>query len=710
MIDAKRYVIEEGKKNYNRLSQELERKKAHYDKQLALLNDLIDKKAEAFPSVAAAITELKALLRDHIDPPARNYFHYSDPRWEKMVSENQKLTQEIIIANCQLKYIFKLFPALCSSLGKDYDQLRSRPEIADSILSTPELRDKAEKTIQEYEYRRQDLIDRYNVRMQRFDTETKEKAAELAQPVIEEYDTKILQLEKTKQDYERQELERQKGFQLKMQNIDIEVQKKAEILSRPYIEAYKQKISKLGSLFSVVDIFENPLNDLVALRDAMDENSALRLRNVLNEKPFITKISVVARIKSISREKFYNVTLNSCECEDFNFRQKGKPCKHILFLAYYLGMLQINQKSYKNILDHYLNVSDKHQNLLHLNSILQKEIENRKNKKILLNAEIEEYEQRAKDSKELIAMKFEAYPYLAGLMADYCTVHYLQSAKELKNKKNPALQEAKRIKELQKETKQIIKDKKELEYKLAYIEKLFPNINDIFDPAFNEQSDFELETEENTDRVRLFITPEEYSSLSVTEKNQLALERYLNGPKSNWQIGRDYEMYIGHLLEDRGFFVEYTGIIEKLEDMGRDLIATQGASTYVVQCKNWSSEKTIHEKHVFQLYGTVVLYKLDNPFFNVKGVFVTTSKLSEKAKQVAKELDITVVEELPLGAFPRIKCNINRTTGERIYHLPFDQQYDRAVISAKDGECYAHTVEEAETKGFRRAWKHVVTT
>lgn len=50
-----------------------------------------------------------------------------------------------------------------------------------------------------------------------------------------------------------------------------------------------------------------------------------------------------------------------------------------------------------------------------------------------------------------------------------------------------------------------------------------------------------------------------------------------------------------------------------------------------------------------------------------------------------------------------IKCNIG-SNGEKIYHLPFDQQYDKTRIDKK-GEFYAKTTEEAEKKGFRRAFK-----
>ena len=56
-----------------------------------------------------------------------------------------------------------------------------------------------------------------------------------------------------------------------------------------------------------------------------------------------------------------------------------------------------------------------------------------------------------------------------------------------------------------------------------------------------------------------------------------------------------------------------------------------------------------------------------------------------------------------MGEFPRIKCNVNN--GEKIYHLPFDQQYWRTQIK-NNQEFYAWTVEEAERKGFRRAMRH----
>jgi hypothetical protein len=53
--------------------------------------------------------------------------------------------------------------------------------------------------------------------------------------------------------------------------------------------------------------------------------------------------------------------------------------------------------------------------------------------------------------------------------------------------------------------------------------------------------------------------------------------------------------------------------------------------------------------------------------------------------------------------FPVIKCRVDERTRERLYHLPFDDQYDHVRVEPRRGECYARTVQEAEKLGFRRA-------
>ena len=160
-------------------------------------------------------------------------------------------------------------------------------------------------------------------------------------------------------------------------------------------------------------------------------------------------------------------------------------------------------------------------------------------------------------------------------------------------------------------------------------------------------------------------------------------------------------------LEPAGFEVDNYGSRMGLEDLGRDVIAKKNEKTFIIQCKYWSQQKTIHENHINQLFGTVVSYGIENNLDEkrVFGILITNTRLSETAKLFAKRLKIEYKENVEIGDYPRIKCNIGHSDwGTHIYHLPFDQQYDSAVIS-KPGEFYAATVKEAEEAGFRRAHK-----
>ena len=66
------------------------------------------------------------------------------------------------------------------------------------------------------------------------------------------------------------------------------------------------------------------------------------------------------------------------------------------------------------------------------------------------------------------------------------------------------------------------------------------------------------------------------------------------------------------------------------------------------------TRKTIHEKHVFQLFGTVVAMRIEHPDKTISGTFTTTTTLSDRARQFADHLDIRVEEAVPLAAdYPR---------------------------------------------------------
>jgi Restriction endonuclease len=255
-----------------------------------------------------------------------------------------------------------------------------------------------------------------------------------------------------------------------------------------------------------------------------------------------------------------------------------------------------------------------------------------------------------------------------------------------------------------------------LEFHLQSLKEYFPFLEEYEDVILDEAVPLATGASnrdllEESDPVLRYLEKADYDRLSPGERNQLALDRYLSGRLSASEIGRLYERYLGYMHERDGWHVEYHGIVEGHQDLGRDLICAKDGHVKIVQAKCWSKEKTIHEKHIFQLFGTTQLYLMDrctNDMFapTVSAFFVTTTSLSPVARKAAEWLKIEVREQEALSkTFPMIKCNVNQSTNDEIYHLPFDQQYDHTRIEPERGEMYVTTVGEAESKGFRRAFR-----
>ena len=382
----------------------------------------------------------------------------------------------------------------------------------------------------------------------------------------------------------------------------------------------------------------------------------------------------------------YHTTLNVCTCPDFQHRHQ--PCKHMYRIALELGLLaDLGERIRKQVFTYAEEAA-----ALQEDKKKAREVWNR---------------QRA-----IANQKKQTFPYLADLFAELEHYEAEAAAVALRTKSFPAVKKAEEIASNGRKLVNLRRENKSLRYQLNYLKNTVPWLEEFITlpPAQAYAELKSAETESEYDLYREWLKPGEWNTLEISEKFQLALDRYKaqcehgSPAKTAWAAGVEYERYIGYRYEQHGFSVHYTGATEGLCDLGRDLIAKKGERTLIVQCKRWNTHKTVHEKHVFQLYGTLEKYRFEHPQEQCVGVFISTADLSPVALDAARFFQIET-RVIPYSAdYPMIKCNIS-ATGERIYHLPMDQQYDRIVIEPNKGECYAATVREAEKRGFRRAKK-----
>ena len=326
----------------------------------------------------------------------------------------------------------------------------------------------------------------------------------------------------------------------------------------------------------------------------------------------------------------------------------------------------------------------------------------------------------------LVKEKTVGFPWLAQAYDNYHELEDLKVETYLKSKAHPAIKAAEHHKQIAKERREAEKAARLANYLLDYCHYLAPWLDEYIgleakelDEIIKEiHSAWEKKEKEFDEEVKRHFGPK-YEGLTPIEKLQKKLDWYWGKPnKSNRQIGRDYERYCGYLYEIEGWNVNYHGK-KGFEDLGRDLVCKKANAVEIIQCKRWAQEKIIHEKHIYYLFGTTVEYFIEKfggedlqlalfPSLvrkrNVIPKLVTTIDVSPKAEQVAKVLGVGI-EKVPSEPYPSVKCNVARRTGEKIFHLPFDQQYDTILIEEERLECYVETVAEAEALGFRHAYR-----
>lgn len=316
-------------------------------------------------------------------------------------------------------------------------------------------------------------------------------------------------------------------------------------------------------------------------------------------------------------------------------------------------------------------------------------------------------EQEAKEVyKKSLVETTKGFPSLKKIIDDYSRIQDELTAKNLYNKKHPAIKSAQIVIEESRKRRFAELEYKKIKFLLEYFEKLYPELQYLRNDL---EADLEIIQEFNeeasSDESSRFLTPNEYNQLSDLEKHQRALDNYKKRFKNKATIGKLYERYVGYNLEQEEYKVEYYGIDKGFEDLGRDLICYKNDEVILIQCKHWARFKQIFENHIFQFFGTYYKYKKEFPSKKVKARFYTSTAFSKLAKEFAKQFKIELYENYKFDFdYPCIKCNVNN--GNKIFHLPFDQQYDRTTIDTAKGDFYCKTVKEAIDNGFRRAKKH----
>lgn len=424
-----------------------------------------------------------------------------------------------------------------------------------------------------------------------------------------------------------------------------------------------------------------------------------------------------------------------------------EPNEIMIIIAIAVVFIIVTRWYYKN---KYLKIENELRHKYYLKECeLKSEIENQKKKKQrLYNDFVDQQTQLKKEIKRLTdkyneALKDEEYanckllaeqqkfieiikndpPFdkIKSLVADAQSLIFDQAESYLIEYRS-AYKAADVVKELKHKYRELSVNYKELQYKYEYMLSQFPELSNYIEEHLYEV--ISGSEDDDYDHARNWLPQEEYERLCEDERNQKALDNWVKGHKrTNSEVGYDYEMYIGYRFRSSSKFkwkVDQYGISRGLNDLGRDIIATredpQTGDTIVcvVQCKYWSQEKQIHENVIAQLYGTAKMYQLEHKDdFRKRGVLkvfptlMTSTNLSETAERFAKFLGVRIQVE-PMLEYPRIKCNINKSTGHKIYHLPFDQQYYNVKIENED-EFYAFTVAEAVSKGFRRAHRYILS-
>ncbi len=379
----------------------------------------------------------------------------------------------------------------------DEAALKAAKEEAEQLVAD------ALKEKKKYIEHRASLTARFNKRMSTFDDEVESKAAEKAAQQV----TSL-----------RAQLERKALDSLSAQiNETADAKRRADDLIREN-EALKKELLQKMSLPPPVAPMISKFCDIRAFHKSIWEK---RLFNALSSPPkilsFTPSMSVLPQ--SDKTKSQYDVTLEKCTCKDW---KRDQPCKHVLYLAYILGMLQINRKLIDPALEKLnstiVQLKNEEKELSKKLSQVEASCTLEASKISELKAEAQRLNEQNQRIVDLINEKPNAYPRIAALMADFLTLQDAETEISLRTGTRPAPKAADAVAALREEKRELIKKLKVYEYKFSQLLELFPNIEDVFDADF-KFDEFELEAKEPSSREI-----KEYLSRSLNARKYRSLK------------------------------------------------------------------------------------------------------------------------------------------------------------------------------------------
>ena len=674
--EAKLNIKRLEKENYDReckkfvaLNKEYEEKNAHLTKSISDFKNIAQQGVEYYPALAAIMADLETLYYERSAKFLASKPHPAfteSKRIQELRVDTQRILAEKKLFEYKLLYITKLYPQLNGILSQNYNVADALPLLsAPSDYTVDHHNDEIDRTYDEL-CKANDQIRALKAELEKAGMQTQE-----AYEKLRNANDQILSL--------KAELERANAHNEESDYAaSISIEEHKNYLDSIYVDSInKATFEERQRNQRALSEWISRQNDDAPLipQNFIDKYSQSMLSDRLDKAVF-DEISVSSQLSISctisSGDNTYTTSLTSCTCPDHTIRHV--VCKHMLALAAYVHAFTPYEGNINDLLDDIIC-----------------------NKQILTENRISN-EKALQENKKIIKAleeKQQTYPYLAELIANY------RAAKINARVRDPSTK-----RELISHIKTLEKEKAMMQNQIAVYEYMFPILHD-FKEVPPQNLEKAIANADGTGFQYQWLSPDEYAALTSHEKQQRWIDRYFRGRSNNaWEAGIKYERYIGYLCESEGYRVKYSGALLKLNDMGRDLIVSKGKKIYIIQCKRFSDSKEIHENHLFQLFGSVTHYATEHPDKNVVGVFVTSAALSPVASECAKSLSILCFEHISFKEYPIIKCNISRN-GEKIYHLPFDQQYDTITIEASKGESYVSTVEEAEANGYRHAMRHL---